>query len=101
VEANVFKDRATARQGFPSSKFLASSEREINSSFPALASLQDGRFILLWAEKSSETFDVSTNVKAKIFSADQGAIGQNIQVNTSADAFCESERRNCNSPRSR
>jgi hypothetical protein len=79
VEANVFE-----ADGAPSHiSMFASNERGINCSFPALAPLPGGRFLLSWVQKSAETFTTVPNVKAKIFSTSQGSVGREVEANTS------------------
>ena len=78
VEANVFD----ANGALSNTAIPISSERGINSSWPAIALLQGGRFVLTWVQKSAETFATSPIVKAAVFSASEGSVGPEVQVNT-------------------
>jgi hypothetical protein len=66
---------------FANIRFAATSSSRIQSSWPALAPLPGGRFLLGWTEVNVDNAAAGTNVAARIFSA-QGGIGQAIQVNT-------------------
>ncbi len=80
VEATVFKpDGASANITVP-----AGDEQGINSSSPALAPLPGGRFLIVWTQKSAETFATTRSVRAMISPA-QGVDGQAIQVNTTTE----------------
>jgi hypothetical protein len=85
VEANVFTPGAFDSRGRPITIAIsASNNREINSSFPALAALPNQRFLLAWVQKSSETFSTNPSVRARVFSAsDATALGEELTVNTS------------------
>ncbi|HEV7602775.1 MAG TPA: hypothetical protein VGO49_21290 [Bradyrhizobium sp.] len=66
---------------FSNIRFAATSSSRIQSSWPTLAPLPGGRFLLAWTELNVDNAASGTNVAARIFSA-QGPIGQAIQVNT-------------------
>ncbi|GAA1184086.1 hypothetical protein F4556_007560 [Kitasatospora gansuensis] len=75
VEASVFK-----ADGTRSAVFSATSADGINSAAPALAPLPNGRFLLSWVQKSAETFSTVPTVRAKVFAADVGSVGPEIEV---------------------
>jgi hypothetical protein len=66
---------------FANVSFAARSAGRIQSSWPTLAPLPGGRFLLAWTEVNVDNAAAGTNVAARIFSA-QGGIGQPVQVNT-------------------
>lgn len=79
VEANVF-ERNGASANIP---IFATSGQEINTSFPTLASLPGGRFLLAWVQKRADTFDTIPSVRARVFSDSDGEpVGPEVQVNT-------------------
>ena len=80
AQASVFE----ANGAFANVSFAATSSSRIQSSWPTLVPLPGGRFLLAWTELNVDNAAAGTNVAARIFSADQGGIGQAIQVNTSA-----------------
>lgn len=61
--------------------FPATSAGRIQSSWPALAPLSGGRFLLAWTQVNVDNPAAGTNVAARIFSV-QGPVGQVVQVNT-------------------
>ena len=77
AQLNVFE----ANGAFSNVSFAATSSSRIQSSWPTLAPLPGGRFLLAWTELNVDNPAAGTNVVARIFSA-QGGIGQAIQVNT-------------------
>jgi hypothetical protein len=77
AQVNVFE----ASGAFSNIHFAATSSGRIQSSWPMLAPLPGGRFLLAWTEVNVDNPAAGTNVAARIFSA-QDAIGQAIQVNT-------------------
>jgi hypothetical protein len=77
AQVSVFE----ANGAFANIRFAATSSSRIQSSWPTLAPLPGGRFLLAWTELNVDNAAAGTNVAARIFSA-QGAIGQAIQVNT-------------------
>jgi hypothetical protein len=78
AQLNVFE----ANGAFANLHFSATSAGRIRSSWPTLAPLSGGRFLLAWTEVNVDNIAAGTNVMARIFSASQGALGQVIQVNT-------------------
>jgi hypothetical protein len=70
-----------ANGAFANIRFAATSSNRIQSSWPTLAALPGGRFLLAWTELNVDNAGAGTNVAARIFSA-QGAIGQPVRVNT-------------------
>src|SRR4051812_39242201 len=70
-----------ANGAFANISFPARSAGRIQSSWPTLAPLPAGRFVLAWTELNVDNAGAGTNVAARIFSA-QGGIGQAVQVNT-------------------
>jgi hypothetical protein len=77
AQVSVFE----ANGAFSNIRFAATSSGRIQSSWPTLAPLPGGRFLLAWTEVNVDNAAAGTNVVARIFSA-QGAVGQPIQVNT-------------------
>ncbi len=66
--------------GTPSAPVSATSGQLIQSSWPTLAPLPGGRFLLAWTQTSGSP-TLGTRVQARIFSGN-GPLGQVIQVNT-------------------
>jgi hypothetical protein len=64
-------------------RFPATSAQRIRSSWPTLAALSGGRFLVAWTEVNVDNVAAGTNVAARIFSS-QGPLGRAIQVNTSS-----------------
>jgi hypothetical protein len=62
-------------------QFPATNPARIQSSWPALAPLSGGRFLLAWTQVNVDNAAAGTNVAARVFSQ-QGPLGQAIQVNT-------------------
>ena len=77
AHVNVFE----ANGAFANISFAATGNSRILSSWPALAPLPGGRFLLAWTEANVDNAAAGINVAARIFSA-QGPIGQVMQVNT-------------------
>jgi hypothetical protein len=78
VEADVFN-----ADGSPAHVHLVStSEQRIQASWPTLAPLSGGRFLIGWVQQNVGTLPATTNVKARLFST-QGPLGQVTQFNTS------------------
>lgn len=77
AQVSVFE----ANGAFSNIRFAATSSSRIQSSWPTLAPLPGGRFLLAWTEVNVDNAAAGTNVAARIFSA-AGPIGQAIQVNT-------------------
>jgi hypothetical protein len=78
VEADVFK-----ADGSPANvHFVSTSERRIHATWPALAPLSGGRFLIGWVQLNVDNLPATTNVKARVFST-QGPLGQVTQFNTS------------------
>jgi hypothetical protein len=77
AQVNVFE----ANGAFANIRFAATSSSRIQSSWPSLAPLSGGRFLLGWTEVNVDNAAAGTNVVARIFSS-QGAIGQPVQANS-------------------
>jgi hypothetical protein len=78
VQADVFE-----ADGSPSNIHLISTnEQRIHATWPVLAPLSGGRFLMGWVQFNVDNVPATTNVKAGIFSA-QGPVGQIAQFNTS------------------
>ena len=80
AQASVFE----ASGAFTNIRFAATAASRIQSSWPTLAPLPGGRFLLAWTEVNVDNVAAGINVKARIFSPAQGPIGQVTQFNTSA-----------------
>jgi hypothetical protein len=78
IEANVYE----ADGGSPPGGFTATSEPGINCSWPAVAPLPGGRFLVTWVQKSAETFSTSPTVRARVLSVSEGRLGQEVQANS-------------------
>src|SRR5262245_27440565 len=79
AQASVFEaSGASANIRFP-----ATSASRIQSSWPTLAPLAGGRFLLAWTELNVDNVAAGIDVKGRIFSPAQGPIGQVGQFNTS------------------
>jgi hypothetical protein len=79
AQASVFE----ASGAFSNIRFPATAQPRIQSSWPTLVPLPVGRFLLAWTEVNVDNVAAGINVKARIFSPAQGAIGQVTQFNTS------------------
>jgi hypothetical protein len=79
AQASVFE----ASGAFANIRFPATGPQRIQSSWPTLAPLAGGRFLLAWTQVNVDNVAAGTNVKASIFSQTQGPIGQVTQFNTS------------------
>jgi hypothetical protein len=78
VEADVFNaDGSAANSGL-----LSTSEQRIHATWPNLAPLPGGRFLISWVQTNVDVVPPTTNVKARVFST-QGPLGQITQFNTS------------------
>ena len=77
TQASVFE----ANGAFSNLRFPATSAQRIQSSWPTLAPLSGGRFLLAWTQTNVDNVAAGTNVQARIFSS-QGPLGQVTQVNT-------------------
>ena len=78
VEADVFK-----ADGSPANIHLVSTgEQRIHATWPVLAPLSGGRFLIGWVQHNVDDLPATTNVKARVFST-QGPLGQVTQFNTS------------------
>jgi hypothetical protein len=78
VEADVFE-----AGGAPSNIHLVSTnEQRIHATWPTLAPLSGGRFLMGWVQFNVDRVPATTNVKGRIFST-QGPVGQVTQFNTS------------------
>jgi hypothetical protein len=78
ARASVFESNGV----FSGTQFVATNEQRIQSSWPTLAPLPGGRFLLAWTQRNIDKAAAGTDVKARIFSP-QGAVGQITRVNTS------------------
>ncbi|TMI98933.1 MAG: hypothetical protein E6G97_24415 [Alphaproteobacteria bacterium] len=76
TQASVFEASGAFARRFP-----GTSATRILSSWPAIAPLSGGRFLVAWTEVNVDTPAAGTNVGARILSA-QGPLGQAIRVNT-------------------
>ena len=79
AQASVFD----ASGAFANVPFPATDEQRIVSSWPTLAPLPGGRFLLAWTQVNVDDVAAGTNVRAKIFSGAEGPLGQAAQLNTS------------------
>jgi hypothetical protein len=62
-------------------RFPATTAQRIKSSWPTLAPLTGGRFLLAWTQVNAANTAAGTNIMARIFSS-QGPLGKVVQVNT-------------------
>jgi len=77
AQVSVFE----ANGAFSNLRFPATSAPRILSSWPTLAPLSGGRFLLAWTQVNVDNAAAGINVEARIFSS-QGPLGKVIQVNT-------------------
>ncbi|GHJ36483.1 hypothetical protein [Streptomyces sp. TS71-3] len=77
VEASIFEPDGTA-----ATSLTAGTPQGFHRSWPALAPLPGGRFLLAWVEKSATTVDTVPSVMAKVCSDSQGSLTDKVQVNT-------------------
>jgi len=78
VEADVFN-----ADGSPANIHLVSTgEQRIHATWPVLAPLSGGRFLIGWVQHNVDNLPATTNVKARVFTT-QGPLGQVTQFNTS------------------
>jgi hypothetical protein len=77
AQISVFDANGT----FTGTRFPATSAARIQSSWPTLAPLPGGRFVLAWTQVDVDNPGAGTNVQARVFSA-TGPVGQPVQVNT-------------------
>jgi hypothetical protein len=81
VEADVFN-----ADGSPANiHFVSTGEQRIHATWPTLAPLSGGRFLIGWVQFNVDSLPATTNVKARVFST-QGPLGQVTQFNTSTGA---------------
>jgi hypothetical protein len=78
VEADVFNADGSAAN----IHFVSTAEQRIHATWPSLAPLSGGRFLIGWVQLNVDQLPATTNVKARIFST-QGPLGQVTQFNTS------------------
>jgi hypothetical protein len=78
VEVNVFEPSGAAS----GSATAVTSEQAIMSSWPTLAPLPGGRFLVAWTQGPAAAGDNQPDVKARVFSDTQGALGQVGALNT-------------------
>jgi hypothetical protein len=76
AQASLFEADGTSVTRIP-----ATSGQNIQSSWPTLAPLSGGRFLLAWTQFNTANTAAGTNVHARIFES-RGPIGQAVQVNT-------------------
>lgn len=77
AQASLFEANGT----FSNLRFPATSAPRILSSWPTLAPLSGGRFLLAWTQVNVDNAAAGINVEARLFSS-QGPLGKVIQVNT-------------------
>jgi len=77
AQVSLFEANGT----FSNLRFPATSAPRILSSWPTLAPLSGGRFLLAWTAVNVDNAAAGINVEARIFSS-QGPLGKVIQVNT-------------------
>ncbi|TPQ31062.1 hypothetical protein C2U70_25065 [Bradyrhizobium guangdongense] len=77
VEAELFN-----ADGSSANHFVSTAEQRIHATWPTLARLPGGRFLVGWVQFNVDNLPATTNVKARLFST-QGPVGQVTQVNTS------------------
>jgi len=78
AEVNVFEPTGAAS----GSAIPVTNEQAIMSSWPTLAPLPGGRFLVAWTQGPMAAGDSEPDVKAKIFSDTQGALGQITHLNS-------------------
>ncbi|HKS61920.1 MAG TPA: hypothetical protein VJT13_09505 [Xanthobacteraceae bacterium] len=76
AQSNVFEPSGVSAN----IKLAATTGTRIQSSWPTLAPLSGGRFLLAWTQTATAS-TAGTNVMARMFSA-KGAIGKAVKVNT-------------------
>src|ERR1051325_6763334 len=76
TQANIFEANGSFAR-----RFAATSAPRIQSSWPMLAPLSGGRFLVAWTEVNVDNAAAGTNVASRIFSS-QGPLGQAIRINT-------------------
>jgi hypothetical protein len=81
AEVNVFEPTGAAS----GSATPVTNEQAIMSSWPTLAPLPGGRFLVAWTQGPMSAGDSEPDVKAKIFSDTQGALGQISRLNSLTD----------------
>ncbi|MGW7099695.1 hypothetical protein [Streptomyces sp. NPDC054838] len=79
VVANIFEADGTER-----TSVSVGPPRDFNRSWPAVAPLTGGRFLLSWVEKSATTVDTVPAVMAQVCSDSQGTLGEKVQVSTAS-----------------
>ena len=67
-----------------SGEFLVNQFTSYNQRTPAIAALNDGRFVVAWVSEQ-ERFDMSVDIYARIFNADGSSSGNEIPINTSTN----------------
>jgi hypothetical protein len=78
VEADVYN-----ADGSPANiHLLSTGEQRIHATWPNLAPLPGGRFLISWVQTNVDVVPATGNVKARLFST-QGPLGQVTQFNTS------------------
>jgi hypothetical protein len=78
AEVNVFEPTGAAS----GSAIPVTNEQAIMSSWPTLAPLPGGRFLVAWTQGPMAAGDSEPDVKAKIFSDTQGGLGQITHLNS-------------------
>jgi hypothetical protein len=78
VSADVFEPTGAAS----GNSIPVTSEQAVMSSWPTLAPLSGGRFLVAWTQGPAAAGDSQPDVKARVFSDTQGALGQINHLNT-------------------
>jgi hypothetical protein len=78
VEADVFEANGSSSN----IHLISTNEQRIHATWPTLAPLSGGRFLMGWVQFNVDNLPATTNVKARVFST-QGPVGQITQFNTS------------------
>ncbi|OEJ23590.1 hypothetical protein AR457_02825 [Streptomyces agglomeratus] len=79
VEASIFDPNG---DGSVITSVIAGPPRDFNRSWPALAPMPGGRFLLAWVEKSAVTFQTVPTVMAKMCSESQLSLSEKVQVSS-------------------
>jgi hypothetical protein len=85
VETNSVRAQVLNADGSPSGlPLFVSSEHGIHCTSPVLAGLPGGRFVASWLQKSAETFDTVTHLRAAVFSSQGKRLGDEVQVDAAS-----------------
>jgi hypothetical protein len=83
VETNsVHADVIEADGQLANIPIFVSGARGLHCSSPGLAALPGGRLVACWLQKSAETFDTLTHLRAAVFSPDGARLGTEIQIDS-------------------